>query len=700
MRRWTLAVATAASLALPAAANGESASQLADLLARPHHSGLVSAPDAGRFAWVENRLGARNVWVASTGAGASQVTRFGEDDGQDVSQLRFSADGKGLVFVRGSPPGPDGAAPDPLSTPGGAKAEMIWTWKEGGAAAPYAPGSSPAFSPDGSSLAFVRQGRLFVGPLSEPEKAVGVQLRGRARTPAWSPSGSAVAFVSDRGDHALVGVYSLDAKSVTWMAPGFGTDRAPAWSPDGSRIAFLRMPSDPVKPVLSWEPGGTLEVWVAEVRTGNGARAFRSKDRNAGWAQDTEREPLLWAAGDRLVFPWEGDGWARFYAVAASGGGPVALTPPGCEARGAALSPARDALLFASNCGDPDRSHVWTVPVSGGEAHLLTPGKGIEVDPVASGNAVAFFSGDAQRPLAPYVLERGSRPRPLPQGSSSDVPAHRLVEPEPVELRAADGTVLHGQLFRPADGHPGRRPAIVFVHGGPSRQMLLGWHPTGWYHFAYALNQVLVAKGFVVLSVNYRGGTGYGRRFRHPPGLGPEGAVEYQDVPAAAAWLRTRDFVDPRRIGIWGGSYGGLLTAMALARHPALFAAGFDLAGLHDWPAFYRTVAPVPLGPAEVKRAASSSPVADLSRWRAPVLVVHGDCDGAVPFSQSLDLIQRLQLLPRPPEVEMLAIPDEVHMFLRYDTWSRVHRAAADFFERRLRSRFLTDHPTDAGEAK
>lgn len=675
------ATAVAAWVVLPGAA-GAATSGLVDLLSTPHYSWLVAAPNAGRFAWVENRRGVRNIWIG-TAAGASQVTHFDEDDGQDLTQLRFSLDGKGLVFVRGGPPGPDGAAPDPLSRPGGAKVE-IWTWKEGGAAAPYGPGSSPSVSPDGSTLAFVRENRLFVGALAEPEKAAGIQLRGKARAPVWSPSGSSIAFVSDRGDHSFVGVYSLETKLVTWLSPGFGTDRNAVWSPDGARIAFLRLPSDPVKPGLSWEAGGNLEVWVADAKTGRGKCVFHSRDRNAGWAQDSEREPLLWSSGDRLVFPWEGDGWARLYAVPASGGDPVALTPPRCEARGGVLSPGRDSLFFASNCGDVDRSHVWAVPVSGGDPRLLTPGKGIELAPVAAGDAVAYLAGDAQAPLAPHVLGRGSASRPLALSSPPPGRTNRLVEPEPVEFRAADGTPVRGQLFRPPERSPSRRPAIVYVHGGPERQMLLGWHPMGYYHLAYALNQHLVARGFEVLSVNYRGGTGYGRQFRRPHGLGPEGAVEYRDVAAAARWLRSQDDVDPLRIGIWGGSYGGLLTAMALARDPTLFAAGVDLHGVHDWPAIYRTVAPIPLGPAEVKLATSYSPVADLHRWRAPVLVVHGDHDSAVPFSQSLDLIQRLQVLPRPPEVETLALPDEEHLFLRYETWSRVGEAAAGFFERCL----------------
>ena len=209
---------------------------------------------------------------------------------------------------------------------------------------------------------------------------------------------------------------------------------------------------------------------------------------------------------------------------------------------------------------------------------------------------------------------------------------------------------------------------------------------SGYYHRPYAMHQHLASKGYVILSVNFRSGTGYGRAFRLASGRGPQGAAEYQDVAAAARYLRSRSDVDPSRIAIWGNSYGGYLTALALARDPALFAAGVDIHGPHDWSAFLHSEEPERAwDAADMRLAIASSPIFSLGRWRAPVLIVHGDHDAIVRFSQSLDLVQRLETLPHPPAVETLLLPDEVHIFLRYSSWMAILERASDFFDRRLR---------------
>src|SRR5690606_38057667 len=141
-----------------------------------------------------------------------------------------------------------------------------------------------------------------------------------------------------------------------------------------------------------------------------------------------------------------------------------------------------------------------------------------------------------------------------------------LVTPSRVEFKAADGNTVYGQLFEPKGNAKTKRPAVVFIHGGPQRQMLLGWHYGDYYANAYALNQYLVSKGFVVLSVNYRLGIGYAYDFHKPLFAGRYGASEYQDIKAAGEWLSALPQVDADRIGVYGGSYGGFLTALALGK--------------------------------------------------------------------------------------------------------------------------------------
>lgn len=222
------------------------------------------------------------------------------------------------------------------------------------------------------------------------------------------------------------------------------------------------------------------------------------------------------------------------------------------------------------------------------------------------------------------------------------------------------------------------------MHGGPTRQMLLGFHYSDYYSNCYAFNQLLANQGYAVLSVNFRNGIGYGRDFRMTKNQGPRGATEYQDVVAAAKYLQGLAEVDPSKIGLWGGSYGGYLTAMGLARNPEIFKAGVDLHGVHDW-SFDGQDATNSWGllKSESELARKSSPVADLSKWVAPVLMVHGDDDRNVNFQQTVDLVEKLRA--KNVAVELLVLPDEVHGFLRYESWSRIFTAAKDFFDRKLR---------------
>src|SRR5262249_16105626 len=149
-----------------------------------------------------------------------------------------------------------------------------------------------------------------------------------------------------------------------------------------------------------------------------------------------------------------------------------------------------------------------------------------------------------------------------------EYPGANFVVPQPVIFQSPDGMSIHGQLFLPPGGSrtptAARHPALLFFHGGPYRQMLLGANPMGAYAYMYAMNQYFASRGYVVLSVNYRGGTGYGLNFRVPPNFGPAGASEFNDILGAASFLKVRADVDPTRIGVWGGSYGGYMTALAL----------------------------------------------------------------------------------------------------------------------------------------
>ncbi|MEQ9567900.1 MAG: prolyl oligopeptidase family serine peptidase, partial [Pseudomonadales bacterium] len=191
--------------------------------------------------------------------------------------------------------------------------------------------------------------------------------------------------------------------------------------------------------------------------------------------------------------------------------------------------------------------------------------------------------------------------------------------------------------------------------------------------------------GFIVITVNYRLGIGYGYEFHRPEKAGSAGASEYIDIKAAGEWLAKRPNVDPTRIGIYGGSYGGFLTAMALGRDSKLFAAGVDIHGVHDR-TIRRTrnmIAPdkyekAPDAEEALKVAWESSPVSTVDSWTSPVLIIHGDDDRNVRVSESTDLVQRLREKGVPMETMMIV--DDTHHWMKWSNAIKVGNATASFF--------------------
>ena len=695
------------SSAAVAAATRPAAFDFAQVRAYPFPNELVAAAGAPRIAWAFNEQGRRNVWVAEGPAFAARpLTRHARDDGQEITSLQLSADGRWAVWVRGGEHGSnwdDEVAVNPAGLPGGQEVAIWSAPVDAGAGAPrkIAEGGSPVLSPKGDVVVFERGGQLWTVPVdgSAPAKRL-LEARGSNGGARWSPDGSRLAFVSSRGDHAFVGVYANDTTPIRWIAPSTSRDGSPRWSPDGRRLAFVRRPGSGGAPdsILA-RRHQPWAVWTADAATGEARALWTAPATLRGSYPTTHGNANLhWAAGDRVVFLSYHDGWPHLYSIAAAGGEPLLLTPGGFMVEHVTLSPDGRTLLASANTGprpdDIDRRHVLRVPVDRAAPEVLTPGTGLEWTPVATGGgAIAFLSATAQRPPLPAVLAPGGgAPRLLAEDRiPGDFPAARLVTPRQVVFDAPDGVKVHAQLFEPPAGvaAEARRPAVVFVHGGPPRQMLLGWNYGDYYSNTYAQNQYLAAKGYVVLSVNYRLGIGYGREFHHPPGTGAQGAAEYQDVKAAGEWLARQPNVDPRRIGVWGGSYGGFLTALALARDPQLFAAGVDVHGVHDWTTERARgnmnrerweVAP------DVDRAIElawrSSPISDMTRWRAPVLVIHGDDDRNVRFSQSVDLVRRLAARGIP--YEEFVVPDDTHHWMLHANAVRVGEAIAGFFDRTL----------------
>ncbi len=660
------------------------------LLSAPFPSEIAAAPAGGHVAWVQNARGSRNVWVASApDFKARQLTSYSGDDGQDITTLTWSPDGKSLVYVRGGGPNRQNEIPNPALTPEPAE-QAIWAVDvTGGTARKLATGGNPAVSPAGQ-VVYISRGQVWTTNLQAEKPSQLFTIRGQARDLRWSPDGTRLGFVSARGDHSFIGVYETSGKSLRYLDPSIDLDANPSWSPDGTRLVFTRVPN--TRDNAMFAPRRDGEPWsirVVDVASGRAAEIWKAGRGPGSIFQGvTADSQLRWADGDRIVFPWEREGWIHLYSVPVAGGRAEALTPGAFEVEHVAMMPDRRRVIYSSNQDDIDRRHLWTVPVTGGKPTALTQGKGAEWMPVpVNDSAVAFLRSDGRTPAHAAIQLRDTA-RPLaPATMPAEVPAAQLVEPQQVVFPAADGMAIHGQLFAPRDLKPGdKRPAVLFFHGGSRRQMLLAWHYMSYYHNTYALNQYLASRGYVVLSVNYRSGTGYGLNFREALNYGATGASEFNDVLGAGLYMKSRPDVDPARIGVWGGSYGGFLTAHALARASDLFAAGVDIHGVHDWNVGIRTFIPTyNPGPEIERRNFQSSPLFHVSGWKSPVLLVHGDDDRNVSFAETVTLAEELRKLNVP--FEQLVLPDEIHGFLRNESWLKVFTASADFFDRYLKGK-------------
>ena len=673
---------------------------LRQVMSAPFNSDLTAAPREDAFAWVSNAEGRRNIWVAQRSADGSsytsrQLTTYTSDDGQEMSDLAWSPDAKSILYVRGgSSDNPENIAPNPAHLPDGAEQDVWITSLDGGAPRKVGQGSSPSFSPQGDLVTWFSKGQIWY---EKPEDigvkpAQSVKVYGYCSSFTWSPDGSKLAFVSDRGSHGFIGVYTPSTNTLTFVDPGTDHDQYPMWSPDSRQIAFIRVPyykeenfDEVHRAGLPWS------IRVADVVSGQGHEVWRANPGPGSFfrALDANRQ-VFWTADNHLIFPWEGDGWLHLYSVSIQGGLARLLTPGEFEAENAAISPDRKTVVFSSNQGDSERRHIWEVTAESTQPTALTHGAGIETQPVvaADNHTIAVLRSDARIPIRPAVLAPSDEIHDLaPQAIPADFPAARLVVPQPVVYTSTDGMQIHGDLFLPPDSaHCAPHPAVVFVHGGSQRQMLLGWHYMGYYSNAYALNQYLASRGYVVLSINYRGGIGYGLNFREAVQYGPSGASEFRDVAGASLYLRSRCDVEPSQIGIWGGSWGGYLTALALSRASDLFAAGVDMSGVHDWniddPQNFAISDTAPDPNARWRLAWESSPLASVDTWRSPVLLIQGDADPEVPFLQTVQLAAALRARNVP--FQELIFPDEAHNFLLHRTWVAAYTATADFFDRHL----------------
>ena len=636
-----------------------------------------SAPN--RFGWVANPShspdGAeRAIWaVKSTGGRAWRVA--------EGASPELSPDGRYVLFTK------DGqiyrarvARGAPLTAMDTGGLPFIREWGRNG---------SPRWSPDGSKIAYVsdRENHAFVAVYDVKSRHVtyvspGVDCDGG---PTWSGDGKRIAFYRRPGtpfglqvQSGSGGIGNPAGPGGNGLAPqqrgapssgcaggfgggGGGRGAAAAGADSGNRNANV-MRRSPGFFSSTFAGGHALQLMIADATTGDAKEVWHNAPRDSVF---TTLNNMVWA-GNNVIFPVNvpKDDFDRWYSLPVSGGAPIRLTTTDGiieDATSLALSKDGKTLYYCTNATDIERRHIWAVPTAGGTPTRISTGSGIETSPqpLASGKSVAVIYFDAKTPASiALVPTQGANPTVIFPRLAKDFPSAAHVTPEIVVTKAADGLEIHNQLFLPQDMKPGeKRPAMVFVHGGPARQMLPGYHYMQFYHWAYAYNQWLASQGYVVLSINYRSGVGYGKSFRNAEKTQARGNSEYQDVVAGAKYLQGRADVDLSRIGIWGLSYGGLLTSQALARNSDIFVAGVDLAGVHLYGNVIDTAS----------LAFRSSAVSAIDTWKSPVFLVHGDDDRNVDFAQTVGLVQLLRA--RKIYHELIVVPDDLHESMLHKNW-------------------------------
>lgn len=683
-----LTLGLGAAPASPALAAGGSTS----FLEFPLAAKTVAAEKAPAFAWLVHQGDqTRLMFTAAPDFKRVQLAQRDDHDGKPIADIALSPDGKWAVFMTAEPAGgeksynPAGLIDAPKPT--------LWLveTREGAQPREVGPGLGPIFSPDGRQLIWRHAGDLHALDLTDPSAKEKVLVQGGAGFGdlTWSRDGQRMIFVSGRGGYDFIGSYKPGADRIDWLVTGADRLSSPKVSPDGTRIAYLRLPGREHTKVYDYTESEPIAVEVLDIASGKSRTLWESKGKASGTAEDGD-SPIRWVGDDRIAFLSEQDGWSRLYSVPAAGGQPTPITPTGCEAAESEAT-GGGSLLVIHNCKDIETRQMSLFDVRTGAQSPIPSKDMVIAEGAASGGYLAYVGGDADAPPLLRVMDLKSRKvvmaeTPADYGWKADFKAPA---PRSVTYQSEDGMTVHGQLFEPLVKGP--HPALVYVHGGPSRQMFPGFSYMNYYATDYAANRKLAERGYAVLAVNYRSGIGYGRAWREAADRGWRGASEYRDVIAGARWLQARPEVDPQRIGIWGGSYGGLLTGQALARNSDVFKAGVAIHGVYDWswpsakpghlnPAGFFGVSPTDA--AQKALALKSSPLGAVDGWRSPVLFFHGDQDMNVDVLETVDLSRKLR--DRGVEVRTTIVPGEAHDFVRHSTWLELWDESTAFFDEKL----------------
>jgi len=451
----------------------------------------------------------------------------------------------------------------------------------------------------------------------------------------------------------------------------------PVWSDDGSRAVLLARAAD------------NKDRWILALDETTGKTRVLAQDHDDDWLDGPGANTLGWMQDDReIYFQSERTGYSHLYVAPFEGGEARALTSGQWEVTAAALSRDKSRFFLTTSEADPGEHNVYEMSADGGARVRLTslPG-GHSLTASPDDRWFADIYSYTNKPPELYVQEAraGATAKKLTSSPAPDFWEYPWLDAPIVTFRARDGVPVRARLFKPAN-FPRGGPAVVFVHGaGYLQNVHRAW--TSSYEREFLFHHLLMERGYLVIDIDYRGSAGYGRDwrtaiYRHM------GGKDLDDHVDAARWLVSQHGVDPKRIGIYGGSYGGFITLMAMFTQPDLFAAGAALRPVTDWAnynhGYTSNILNVPQKDAEAYK--QSSPIYFAQGLKGALLICHGMVDTNVHFQDTVELVQRLIEL-RKTNWELAVYPVENHGFLEPSSWADEYKRILDLFEKNLKPR-------------
>jgi dipeptidyl aminopeptidase/acylaminoacyl peptidase len=453
---------------------------------------------------------------------------------------------------------------------------------------------------------------------------------------------------------------------------------APQWSADGKNA------------VISARSIDNKDRWIMQVDMTTGKTNVLASVRDDAWIGGPGSFTLGWLPDNkRVYFQSERDGFSHLYTVSIDGGEPVQLTSGPFEISDVRLSDDRSKFYFTSSEGSFFERNLYSMPINGGPRTRLTSMAGNNQATVSPDQTkLAIVRSFANKPPELYIAPNRAGVTEAEIKQVTDSPtaewkSYKWITPPIVQIKARDGATVYGRMYKPVNYKKGG-PAVVFVHGAGYLQNVHNWWST--YYREYMFHHYLMERGYLVLDIDYRGSAGYGRDWR--TGIYRHmGGKDLTDHVDAVNYLVKEHGVDPKRVGLYGGSYGGFITLMAMFTTPDVFAAGAALRPVTDW-AHYNNgytgnILNLPQDDPEAYR--KSSPIYYAAGLKGALLICHGMVDVNVHYQDSVRLAQRLIEL-RKENWELASYPVEDHGFEQPTSWADEYKRIFKLFETNLKA--------------